>query len=390
MPWASLAVVDPVLDSALEACLGPAGSAVPTGPALAFAFVSAAHAGEAAQVVDRVRDALPDAEVVGCTAGGVIGGGHEFEHVPALSLLVGPVGGAEPHVAHLEDAALPDGDAPPAAWHEAIGVAPPDVSSLVVVADPFTSRADALLAGLDFAYPGAVTIGGLASGARRPGGQVLFAGGRAVREGAVVVAFPPSLGLAPGIAQGCRPVGASMRVTECEGNLVRRLGEGTAIDALRTLWEGVDERDRDLVKTSLFLGFETDPFGDGDETWLVRNLLGIDRDGGGLYVGASVRTGQRVRFHVRDRLTSAEDVRRTLDAMPRGAPEAALLFSCLGRGIHLYGEADHDTRAFRDRFGGVPLGGFFCSGEIGPVGGGTHLHGYTSAFALLERRPLAT
>jgi small ligand-binding sensory domain FIST len=51
--------------------------------------------------------------------------------------------------------------------------------------------------------------------------------------------------------------------------------------------------------------------------------------------------------------------------------------------MHLYGAPDHDTRAFRSRFGDVPLGGFFASGEIGPVGGVTHLHGYTSSFGLL-------
>ena len=32
--------------------------------------------------------------------------------------------------------------------------------------------------------------------------------------------------------------------------------------------------------------------------------------------------------------------------------------------------------------GNTPLGGFFCNGEIGPVAGTTHLHGYTSAFGL--------
>lgn len=58
----------------------------------------------------------------------------------------------------------------------------------------------------------------------------------------------------------------------------------------------------------------------------------------------------------------------------------ALLFSCLGRGVRLYGRADHDTDVFRDRGGDIPPGGFFRNGEIGPVGDATHLHGFTSAF----------
>ena len=48
------------------------------------------------------------------------------------------------------------------------------------------------------------------------------------------------------------------------------------------------------------------------------------------------------------------------------------------------GRPDHDTDLFREKLGEIPLGGFFCNGEIGPVGGATFLHGYTSAFALFR------
>jgi small ligand-binding sensory domain FIST len=32
----------------------------------------------------------------------------------------------------------------------------------------------------------------------------------------------------------------------------------------------------------------------------------------------------------------------------------------------------------------LPIVGFFCNGEIGPVIGRTHLHGYTSAMLLIR------
>ena len=68
---------------------------------------------------------------------------------------------------------------------------------------------------------------------------------------------------------------------------------------------------------------------------------------------------------------------------------SALLFSCLGRGMHLYGRPDHDGReAFRQHAGSVPLGGFFCNGEIGPVAGTTYLHGYTSCFGIFKDAPV--
>ena len=93
-----------------------------------------------------------------------------------------------------------------------------------------------------------------------------------------------------------------------------------------------------------------------------------------------------VQFLLRDARTAEEDLARLLDrsAARVSPPRGALLFSCLGRGAHLFGRPDHDTDLFRSKVGPVPLGGFFCNGEIGPVGGATFLHGYTSAFALFR------
>ncbi|HAE33494.1 MAG TPA: hypothetical protein DCF86_06590, partial [Dehalococcoidia bacterium] len=59
-------------------------------------------------------------------------------------------------------------------------------------------------------------------------------------------------------------------------------------------------------------------------------------------------------------------------------------FSCLGRGSYLYGKPDHDTDLFIERVGDLPLTGFFCNGEIGPVGESTYIHGYTSAFGIVR------
>ena len=67
-------------------------------------------------------------------------------------------------------------------------------------------------------------------------------------------------------------------------------------------------------------------------------------------------------------------------------PRGALLFSCLGRGENLYGKPDHDSNAFAAKFVGVPLGGFFCNGEIGPVGATTYLHGFTSCFGIFRNK----
>ena len=123
--------------------------------------------------------------------------------------------------------------------------------------------------------------------------------------------------------------------------------------------------------------------------FLIRNLIGVDPRSGAVAVGENLQEGMRVRFHIRDAETSAEDLHIMLTSYERTLPgpiSGALLFSCLGRGVGLYGQPNFDTDVFREHLGDVPVGGFFCNGEIGPVAGATFLHGYTSSFGLFRPR----
>ena len=124
--------------------------------------------------------------------------------------------------------------------------------------------------------------------------------------------------------------------------------------------------------------------------FLIRNLMGLDSTRNALAIAARLQENSVVQFHLRDARTSAGDLEQLLAGYQAAGqaerPQGALLFSCLGRGVYLYGEPDHDTSAFRRHLGEIPLGGFFCNGEIGPVHGATFLHGYTSAFGLFKSR----
>ncbi len=163
------------------------------------------------------------------------------------------------------------------------------------------------------------------------------------------------------------------------------------MDVLRELLSTLDEADRELAQHSLFLGMVMDPLKEdlrrGD--FLIRNIR-LEPLNGVLAVGAELREGQTVQFHLRDSKTSADDLdliltRYLMEHNPT-VSQGALLFSCLGRGKHLYGFSNHDSDLFRKKIGPIPLGGFFCNGEIGPVGSSTYLHGYTSCFGIF--RPL--
>ena len=118
----------------------------------------------------------------------------------------------------------------------------------------------------------------------------------------------------------------------------------------------------------------------------------MDDNTGVLAIGEMLKEGQLVQFHLRDAQTSTEDITAVLDRYAQDNREndlsGALLFSCLGRGQYLYGTPNHDTEVFKSMLGQVPLGGFFCNGEIGPVSGTTFLHGYTSSFGIFRSKAI--
>jgi len=93
-----------------------------------------------------------------------------------------------------------------------------------------------------------------------------------------------------------------------------------------------------------------------------------------------------VQFHVRDADSADEDLRRTLEreAAALGARRAAgaLLFTCNGRGSRLFAAPDHDAGLLAEVLGEIPVAGFFCAGELGPVGGQNFLHAFTASIAL--------
>jgi len=360
-------------------------------PDVAFLFLGGYSGAEVDAASTAIRDRTRARHLVGCTAGGVVGDGREVEHRPSVSLTLAWLPGVEVRPFHVVPEQYPDGDAPPAEWHSRIGVSPDAKPILVLLPDPFTSEAPRLLAGLDYAYATCVKIGGLASGGDGPGTNRLFLDAATHRGGTVGVALSGAVVVDTVVAQGCRPVGKTGRITKAQHCYLIEIDGRRALDFVQEQVDGFDEADRQLARTSLCIGIAMDPFREeppeaGD--FLIRNFLGVDPEKGVVAIAEELAAGRLVQLHVRDARASSDDVltllRRSIGRRSGASPAGALLFSCLGRGKHLYGEPDHDSKLFRSVVGDVPLGGFFCSGEIGPVGDSTFLHGYTSSFGLFR------
>ncbi len=389
MRWATSIATSTDTDEAIEEVVESISAQLgPTRADLVMAFVTDHLAPGFARLSSEIARRFPGAAVAGCTAGGAIGGGVEVEHRPAVSLVAASLPGASARAWHLPSN--------PEEWPDVdeieadAGAA--NAAAVIVLPCPLSSPVEDLLAWCDARWPQAVKVGGLASGGmttRGPAGNTLFAGDERHREGAVVVTMSGDVAVDTIVAQGCRPIGDPLVVTKGLGNVVLELDGMPALRALEAVHATLPPDEKKLCRHSLFVGVVPDTAPQAREVRrrdvLIRNLIGCDRAAGALAVGAPVHVGQILQFHLRTAEASAQDLAELLSE-PHAPSAGALLFSCVGRGQLLYGRPNHDSDVFRRTLGAVPLGGFFCNGEVGPVAGKTFLHGYTSAFALFRKR----
>ncbi|MCS6800401.1 MAG: FIST N-terminal domain-containing protein [Chloroflexota bacterium] len=358
---------------------------------LALLFISAAWEAHAASILARVRAATGAAVLAGCSGQAIIGRRREVEDAPAISLLLLGLPGGTVWPAHVTQPDLAELELP-IDWIRAVGAPRPAINAWLVFADPFRLDVEHLLERLAAAYPDTPIVGGLASGNPRTPATQVFLNDRVYREGAVLVGLGGAVTVQTVVAQGCQPIGRPWTITNAEGNVIAEIGGRPALDVLIETVQALSPEDQLRARRNLLVGLAIDEyrteFERGD--FLIRNLLGIDTRAGTIAIGAQPRIGQTIQFQLRDAAAADEDLRQLLDAardrLSGELPVAALLCSCNGRGRDLFGVPDHDAQAVADHLAPVPLAGFFCNGEIGPIGGKPFLHGFTASLALFVPR----
>jgi small ligand-binding sensory domain FIST len=376
-------------DADLAAAEAADAAAVELGVACEFAvvFVGADQADGLDAVGAAVAARLAPTVLVGAAAQGVIGPGEEVETGPAVAVFAAgrpdgggaDGGGASTAVEPFRAWSLrpPEGGMVVAGWPD---TRPGDLT--LVLADPYSFPATEVAARLSRERPDQPLVGGLVTGG--PGNSALLLDDQVHTDGAVGVVL-----LGPGfegvVSQGCRPVGSPLTVTAAQHDRILELGGEPATQRLHELLAEVTADDRQrLQRGGLQIGLVVDEvrdaYGPGD--FLVRGVRGIDPEAGALVITDLAQVGQTVQFQVRDAAAADQD----LDARLAGRVPAGgvLLFTCNGRGRALFGDADHDVEAV-ETWLGAPVAGAFCAGELGPVGSGSYVHGFTAALAVVPR-----
>jgi small ligand-binding sensory domain FIST len=384
VPFASALSVHPDPVEATGEVAGRLLEQIGTGADLAVLFCSPHHLEAVGEIASAVRALLSPTVLVGATGVAVVGGAREVEDDPAVALWAGRLA-APPRPVRVTAARTPSGVALGGLSADTCG--PGEV--LVLLADPFSLPIDDVVAMLGQLDPPVLVVGGAASAARGPGGNRLVLDGEVASDGAVGVVLPAAVATALVVSQGCRPIGDPMIVTAADRNRLLGLAGRPALDRLEALARAADPDERTRLAEGLHLGIAVDEhratFGRGD--FLVRNLIGVDRESGALVTTDQVPVGTTVQFQVRDADAADDDLRALLaEASAGGLADGALLFTCNGRGRRLFGEPDHDAEAVTEALRSDAVAGMFCAGEIGPVDDRSFVHGFTASIVLFHDR----
>jgi small ligand-binding sensory domain FIST len=362
-------------------------------PELALLFASDSYGDELPALIKEARRRTGARVLLGCSSQGVIGPDREIEDAPGVALQVLSLPGAVLTAARLEPDDL---QSPQMArvWSERLGGLKADeVSAWVFFVDPYSANGEVLLQMLDTVNKGVPLVGGLASGDQGSGGTYVFLNDEVFKEGVVGVALGGPYSVRTVVSQGAAPIGETWTITSATRNVIHTIGGRPALEVLQETFTALDPEMQRRAERNLLVGLAMDEYRDefhrGD--FLIRNLAGVDNESGSIAIGALPREGQTIQFQVRDPRAADEELQemltRTKAELGDQQPIGALLCSCNGRGIGLFGTPDHDAHAISQLLGPLPVAGFFCNGEIGPVGARNFLHGFTASIALILPKP---
>jgi len=358
---------------------------------LGLVFMSPRFFPHASQVLEilQVHARLP--LLVGCSSSSLIQDAFEIEDAAGVVAGLYHLPGAELRAFHFTPAQAEAAE-DPEYWPQQTGLSGEGTNGWLVLVDPFHLDSERWLQGWNRAYARAPILGGLASGNHAEQQTQVYLNGAVHEDGGVAVSFGGAVRLAGVVSQGCTPIGEPWTITRAEGNFIHEIGNRPAYQVLVDTFNSLPPEQQQRAQGNLFVGLVINEYQDdfrrGD--FLIRNLLGVDPVSGVLVVGARPRAGQSLQFQCRDAAAATEDMVALMGEARRVVGEARVyggcLCSCSGRGRRLFGEPNHDAALAQKHFGPLGLTGFFCNGEIGPVGDRTFVHGYSAALAFFVEK----
>ncbi|HXJ58001.1 MAG TPA: FIST N-terminal domain-containing protein [Verrucomicrobiae bacterium] len=362
---------------------------------LGLVFLGPKYVDIAAQVLEIIRVRAEVPLLAGCSSASLIAGSEEIEADAGLVLGLYSLPGAELRGMRFTQQQL-DESSGPAYWHQENEVTPDRTNGWLCFADPYHLDCETWLRSWNEAYPRKPILGGLASNDGSSESTQVYLNGDVFEDGGIALSVGGRIELAGMISQGCTPIGDTWTITRAERNLIREIGNRPAYEVLAETFAQLTPEQQKQAQGNLFVGLVVneymEEFQRGD--FLIRNLIGVDPNSGTIGIGAYPRPGQTMQFQCRLASAGTEDLEALLARAEKQIGKRRIyggcLCSCNGRGRRLFGQPSHDARHVQEHLGPLGLAGFFCNGELGPVGERNFLHGYTASLALfVDKQPAA-
>ena len=361
-------------------------------PDLGLVFMTPRYFDVAAQILELIRVHAQLPLLAGCSSASLIAGGEELEDQPGVVLGLYSLPGATLKAVRFTQQQVEESTGP-AYWQMENEVLPEATNGWLCFADPFHMDCEAWLRGWNETYAPRPILGGLASGDHAAQSTQVYLNGEVFDEGGIGLSVGGEVALASVISQGCTPIGEIWTITKTERNLIHQIGNRPAYEVLAETFAGLTQEQKQQAQGNLFVGLVVneylEEFHRGD--FLIRNLMGVDPNSGTIAIGAYPRPGQTMQFQCRLASAGTDDIKALLSLAKKQVGGRRIyggcLCSCNGRGRRLFGEPNHDARQVQEQLGPLGLAGFFCNGELGPVGDKNCLHGYTASLALFVQKP---
>ncbi|HVN91579.1 MAG TPA: FIST N-terminal domain-containing protein [Candidatus Binataceae bacterium] len=371
---------------ATRAALQQAGLRVADG---AICFASSRHGGAFPQLVRTVSEAAGTDDVVGCGAIGVIANGREIEAGPGVSVAVFGGGSLKPSrffVPQLRRRAKE------AAVELAASVKPRlDKNNLLCVfPDSYNLEAESFIAKLREELPGVTIVGGGATEDGAVGETFQFCGDVVSSNSLAAMLLAGDFDVTVGAAQACAPIGRLHRVTKVRDNIILELDGRSAFEVFA---EAAGPLASDLQRAAgfIFLAVPTDPKAERLQRghFFVRNVMGASAEHGAVAVAHRPALDDLVGFALRDGERARSELKLMLEDLgnrTHPSPALGLYFDCVSRGSSLYNLPDHDSAYIGQRFGSLPVAGFFTGFEFGPLGTDPGLLQYCGVLTVISER----
>jgi small ligand-binding sensory domain FIST len=358
---------------------------------LGLIFMSPRYFPHAKQILEIVQVHAQVPLLAGCSSQSLIVGEREVEQNAGLTLALYAMPGADVKAFHFTQEQVEEANGP-GYWPLETGIEPKQTNGWLAFIDPFHLDSETWLRTWNEAYAPLPVMGGLASGDYSEQLTQVYLSGEVYEEGGVAISIGGEVKMAGVTSQGCTPIGDTWTLTKVDENIIHEIGNRPAYEVLAETFNGLSAEEQKSARGNLFIGLVVneylDEFHRGD--FLIRNLLGADPNSGSIAVGALPRLGQTVQFQRRSAAAATEDMNELLARTKSKLGEVKIyggcLCSCNGRGQNMFGKPNHDAQMVQQRLGPFGLAGFFCNGEIGPIGERNFLHGYTASLALFVKK----